>query len=131
MLEVIPSGLTNPYLIGDTDFVSMFSGDDNTSEEFIALKNYSTTEDAHKNKTLSAYWSAMVHSYPRITSALIRLLMSFPSTWLCEAGFSALLEIKKRARNKLIVEPDLRQALATVGPYIDTVVVKGQHQLSR
>jgi len=34
----------------------------------------------------------------------IRLLMPFPSTWLCEAGFSASLLVKNKARNKVIVE---------------------------
>ena len=81
----------NPCLVSDV--VNMFSGNDATLEEFIALKNYSTAEDAFNEKSLPAYWSAMLASYPRVASTAIRLLMPFPSTWLCEAGFSALLGI--------------------------------------
>ena len=120
----------NLYLVPNSEVVNMFNGDVSTQEEFIALKNDSTAEDAFKEKSLPAYWSAMVDSYPRATSAAIRLLMPFPSTWLCEAGFSALLGIKNKARNKLIIEPDLRCALATTEPRIDELVTKMQHQPS-
>ena len=120
----------NPYLVPNSEVVNMFNGDVSTQEEFIALKNDSTAEDAFKEKSLPAYWSAMVDSYPRAASAAIRLLMPFPSTWLCEAGFSALLGIKNKARNKLIIEPDLRCALATTEPRIDELVTKMQHQPS-
>ena len=52
----------NPCLVSDV--VNMFSGNDATPEEFIALKNYSTAEDAFKEKSLPAYLSAMLASYP-------------------------------------------------------------------
>ena len=120
----------NPYLVSDSDVVNIFSGNDATQEEFIAPKNNSTAEDAFKEKYLPAYWSAMLASYPRVASTAIRLLMPFPPTWLCEAGFSALLGIKNKARNKLIVEPDLRCALSTTEPRIDKLVTKMQHQSS-
>jgi len=67
----------NPYLVPNSEVVNMFNGDVSTQEEFIALKNYSTAEDAFKEKSLSANWSAMVDSHPRVTSAAIRLLMPF------------------------------------------------------
>ncbi|XP_076816888.1 zinc finger BED domain-containing protein 5-like [Clavelina lepadiformis] len=46
----------NPNLIADADLASMFNGDDNTQEEFIALTNDSTTKDVFKEKNLSTYW---------------------------------------------------------------------------
>ena len=120
----------NPYLVSDSDVINMFNGNDSTQEEFITLKNYSTSEDVCKVKTLPACWSDMLAWYPRVASAAIRLLMPFPSSWLCETGFSALLGIKNKARNKLIVEPVLRCALATTEPRIDQIVAKMQHQPS-
>ena len=120
----------NPYLVSDSDVVNMFSGNDATQEEFIALKNDSAAEDAFKEKSLPAYWSAMLASNPIVASTAIRLLMPFPSTWLCEAGFSALLGIKNKARHKPIIEPDLRCALSTTEPLTDKLVTKMQHQPS-
>ena len=69
-----------------------------------------------QEKTLSAYWSAMVFSYPRVASTDNRLLIPFPLAWLCEAGFLAFLRIMNKARTKLITEPDQRCALPTTGP---------------
>ena len=61
----------NPYLVPNSEVVNMFNGDVSTQEEFIALKNDSTAEDAFKEKSLPAYWSAMVDLYPRAASAAI------------------------------------------------------------
>ena len=89
----------NPF-VAESDVVNVFSGNDATEEEFIALKNDSTAEDAFMS--LPAYWSAMVASYSKVASRAVQLLMTFSSTWLCEACFSALLGIKNKARNKLM-----------------------------
>ena len=90
----------------------MFSENDASQEKFVALKNNSTAEDAFKEMSLPAYWSTMVASYSRVASTAIQLLMSFSSTWLCEACFSALLGIKNKARNKPVAELDQRYALS-------------------
>ena len=66
-----------------------------------------------QEKTLSAYWSAMVFSYLRVASTDNQLLIPFPLVWLCEAGFLAFLRIMNKARTKPIVEPDQRCALPT------------------
>ena len=63
---------------------------------------------------LSAYCSAMILSYPRVASEAIPLLILFPSTWLCEAGFSALLNIKDKARNKPIKQKNSNKARSKV-----------------
>ena len=71
----------NPF-VADSDVVTAFNGNDATSEEFIALKNASTAEDAFKEMSLLAYWSAMAASYSKVASTAIQLLMLFLSTWL-------------------------------------------------
>ena len=71
-----------------------------------------------QEKTLSAYWSAMVFLYPRVASTANQLLIPFSMAWLCEADFLALPKIMNKARTKLIVEPDQICALPTTGPRI-------------
>ena len=95
----------NPF-VEDSDVVNVFSGNDATQEEFIALKNDSTEEDTFKEMSLPACWSAMVASYSRVASKAIKLLMPFSSTWVCKACVSALLGIKNKARNILLAELD-------------------------
>ena len=66
----------NPF-DADSDIVNVFSGNDATQDEFIALKKDWTAEDAFKEMSLPAYWLAMVASYCRVASTAIQLLMSF------------------------------------------------------
>ena len=63
--------IRNSYLVTDVYLVSMFNEVDNTQEKFKTLKKDSNIEDAYKEKTLYAYWSAMVSSYPTVASATI------------------------------------------------------------
>ena len=61
----------------------------------------------------------MKNSYhSKVTKKALRILIPFMSTYLCEAGFSTLLQIKTKQRNKLHVEDDLHCALSQTSPYI-------------
>ena len=102
--------LRNPF-VAESDLVSVFSGNDATQREIYSSKNDSTAENALKEMSLPALWSAMVASYSRVASTAIQLLMPFSLTWLCEACFSALLKIKNKARNKIIAKRDQKCAL--------------------
>lgn len=48
-------------------------------------------------------------------------LMPFATTYLCETGFSALVALKTKYRNKLDVGPDLRLKLTSIQPDIKTL----------
>ena len=72
----------------------------------------------------------MLGSYPIVSEIALKLLMPFPSTYLCEAAFSSMVVIKTKARNRLDVEPDLRCCLAVTQPRIQKLVNEKQHQKS-
>jgi len=59
-------------------------------------------------------------------SVVIRTLLPFSSTYLCESGFSALVNIKTKSRNKLDCKSDLRCALSATKPRIKILVSKNQ-----
>ena len=117
--------------VADSDVVNVFSGNNATAEQFIALKNDSTAKGAFKEMSLPAYWSAMVASYSRVASTAIQLLMPISSTWLSEACFSVLLGIKNKARNVLIAELDQRCAPTITVVRIDKLDTKIQLQPSQ
>ena len=64
--------------------------------------------------------------YMRMGSVVIRTLLPFSSTYLCESGFSALVNIKTKSRNKLDCKSDLRCALSATKPRIKILVSKNQ-----
>lgn len=70
-------------------------------------------------------------SYVKLREMALRYFMIFSTTYLCEQGFSALLVIKNKARNRLKVSDDLRLALSNnISPRITELVKKMQAQKS-
>ena len=70
------------------------------------------------------FWCFILRTYPLVSQIAIKALLPFPSTYLCETGFSSLLTIKTRNRNILEVEHDLRCCLSKIEPRISQLVEK-------
>ena len=77
------------------------------------------------------FWLNMGSTDPTLAKNAIPQLLVFPSTWECEQGFSALMAIKSKSRNRL-PEPghDFRCAVSNVESRIDHLVQKKQMHLS-
>ena len=81
-----------------------------------------------QGKTLTEFWCAMRHSYPNVALLSLRVLVPFASTYISESGFSTLLQIETKARNKLGVQDDMRLALTQTKPRISKLVKQMQPQ---
>jgi hypothetical protein len=58
-----------------------------------------------KNETsLSAFWIKIGPKYVEVSDIAVKMLLLFPSTYLCETGFSALTSLKTKHRNRLMFE---------------------------
>jgi hypothetical protein len=99
--------------------------------EFLELRNDSTARDLFQEKTLTEFWCAMRRSYPNVALLAFRVLVPFASTYLWESGFSNLLQIKTKARNRLDVQDDMRLALTNTQSRITKLVTQMQAQSSR
>lgn len=73
----------------------------------------------------------MISSCPKVTEKALRALIPFVSKCICESGFSTLLQIKSKHRNRLNVENDIRRALSKISPRIMDLVKQKQSQISR
>ena len=96
----------------------------------MELINDSTAQQKYEEKLLSQFWIAMKDSYPKTTEKAPHILIPFVSTYLCESGFSSLLQIKSKQRNRLDVEDDLRCALFQTAPRIWMLSDRKQCQAS-
>ena len=95
-------------------------------EDFTELTNDSFAKNEFHSCKLEEFWVKMQRCYPRIGIRALNILVPFSSTYLCECGFSALLTIKSKARNRLHVQSDIRCALSTTLPDIEKLVAKKQ-----
>ena len=76
-----------------------------------------------------SYFSAKMHLvYPKVSQRAIKIIVPFSSTYLWESGFSRLLAIKTKARNKVEVEDDLRCSLSFTAPNIIDLAASKQVQ---
>ena len=56
----------------------------------------------------------------------IKTLLPFPSTYLCEVGFSTMTYVKGKCRNALNIHAPLRVALSFIEPQLDKLIKKKQ-----
>ncbi|XP_019509197.1 PREDICTED: zinc finger BED domain-containing protein 5-like [Hipposideros armiger] len=77
-------------------------------EEFIELTNNDAARTDFSTMPVIKFWIKCLQSYPFLSETVLRLLLPFPTTYLCETGFSNLLVIKSKYRSRLVVEDDLR-----------------------
>ena len=87
-------------------------------DEFIDLVNDSTFKTLFEKEELATAWCNISSSYPRISKYVLKMLMSFTTTYLCESAFSTLVTIKSKARNRLNVEEDIVCPISKIQPRI-------------
>lgn len=51
--------------------------------------------------SLEKLWCSSAIAYPLLTNRAVAILVPFATTYLCEPGFSTLLNLKTASRNRL------------------------------
>lgn len=85
---------------------------------------------AHREKTLTQFWCNVEKEYPDLGKQALIELLPFGSTYMCEATFSALTNIKTKKRNRLDVENSLLVAVSTLSPDLERLMKEKQAQVS-
>ena len=75
-----------------------------------------------ESNSLASFWIKIKAEYPRLSGIAISTLLPFPSTYLCEAGFSTMSCLKGKHRNALDIHAPLRVALSSIEPQLDKLV---------
>ena len=89
-----------------------------------------TTTCSGKNETLVDFWCAVYNEYPELSINAIKKLLLFPTTYLCEKGFSTMANIKTKQRNRLDVTHDMRISLSEIVPQWEILCNSIQNQSS-
>jgi len=64
--------------------------------------------------------------YPEIATTALKSLLPFPTSYLCEAGFSAMAATKTKQRSKLDISKTVRVSLSPIIPRWNRLVVEKQ-----
>uniref|UniRef100_A0A672M114 HAT C-terminal dimerisation domain-containing protein n=1 Tax=Sinocyclocheilus grahami TaxID=75366 RepID=A0A672M114_SINGR len=81
-----------------------------------------------KNKSISQvdFWASAMVECPGLSKQALKVLMPFATTYICEAGFSALTLLKTKHRQRLDAENDLRVKLSSITPNFDNLCANMQ-----
>ena len=70
----------------------------------------------------------MYQSYTNVSMIVLRVFVPFASIYLCETGFSTLVNIKTKNRNILDVGDRMGLTLTNARPRISKIAAQIQHQ---
>ncbi|GFR20783.1 protein ZBED8 [Trichonephila clavata] len=99
-------------------------------DELIDLKTKSLLKMDFDSKTLGEFWSYLREAYPLLVKRAMAAIIPFATVYICEAGFSTLVTIKTKHRNRLNAEHDMRVALSKTIPQFNLLIKEKQQQPS-
>jgi zinc finger BED domain-containing protein 5/7/8/9 len=101
-----PTTLNNNNWARNTFAVDTVALPQRERERMLELSWDGTLADDFKKRPVSKFWIQAHKVYPQLSDKAIRLLITFATTYLCEAGFLTLTAIKRKYSNTLDVEAD-------------------------
>ncbi len=85
-------------------------------EQFLELSCDGGLMNEFKTEQLIIFWLKRRNKFSFISEKALKFLLPFSTSYLCETGFSAMLNIKNKYRTKLNLEPNLRLKLTKIYP---------------
>jgi len=99
-------------------------------DDLIEIRSNARIQMEFEKFDLEQFWCGQFERYPELAKVALQILLPFATTYLCEMGFSSLLHIKTKARNRLNASNDLRLALSKKEPRFKTIIQEKQQQCS-
>ena len=101
-------------------------------DDLIELRTNHVLEMQFESKTLEQYWSLAMDMdmFPKLGEKALSVLIPFATTYLCLSGFSILLSIKTKSRNRLSAHADMRVAISNKVPRFKKLLTNKQEQKS-
>lgn len=91
-----------------------FNSEPTTDEELLQLRVDLNQKISFREIDYSEFWVSL-HEFPEyknLAEKAIAVLVQMPTTYLCEEGFSSLVEIKSKKRNSILdIDPLMRGAI--------------------
>jgi len=110
--------------------ISTMSDNDLTKDELIEFQQDPRKKADFQTVGLDVrqFWCTQMAAYPHLAKRALNVLIPFTTTYLCESGFSTLLHIKSKCRNRLDVSDDMRVALSVTLPRFSDLIARKQQQ---
>ena len=147
--QQIEQWVRNPFTF---DLNSM-DDENGQKDSLIDLKSKAMLQQAFYSQNLDEFWCSqlgicatassyvksyfnfiiffLIESYPDLAKRALSFIIPFATTYLCEAGFSALVNVKTKQRNRLCASHDMRIALSNITPRLSQIIDGKQQHVSK
>uniref|UniRef100_A0A8C7WYZ7 DUF4371 domain-containing protein n=1 Tax=Oryzias sinensis TaxID=183150 RepID=A0A8C7WYZ7_9TELE len=100
-------------------------------DSLVDIASDGTLKTTFREKGLTDFWLHIQPEHSELADSALKLLMPFPTTYNCEVGFSTLVGLKTKQRNRISVNYDMRLKLSSLEPDIASLMAqKKQHHSS-
>ena len=100
-------------------------------KEILDLKASAAAEMMFTASNLTEFWLSQTEAFRNLSRIALNLLLPFSTTYLCEQGFSTLMHMKTKERNRLkSVDNQMRVCLSGIVPRFELLVENHQMQES-
>ncbi|XP_077150810.1 SCAN domain-containing protein 3-like [Ranitomeya variabilis] len=99
-------------------------------DQLLEIANDGSLKSIFETSNLPTFWIKVKAEYPGIATKALKTLLPFPTSYLCETGFSAMTTAKTRLRSRLDIRNTLRVSLSPITPRWDRLVAGKQAQCS-
>ena len=100
------------------------------AEHFIDLSSDLTLKSLYNSNSLISFWVKARSQFPLIGCKALRVLVPFATSYLCEAGFSAVAVMKSKYRNKTSIKRDMRVVISNIAPRFNKMCIEQQAHCS-
>jgi hypothetical protein len=99
-------------------------------EQLAEIQEDRTLRLKYNELPLIRFWMYVKTEYPVIAEEAINILLHFSTTYLCELGFSALINLKnKKWERPLSIDQEMRVCLSSIRPRIEFLCTNRQTQV--
>ncbi|XP_072401693.1 zinc finger BED domain-containing protein 5-like [Diabrotica undecimpunctata] len=91
-------------------------------ESLLEMSLDTCTKSLFKTTPLNDSWCRIRDEYSMLAKMALKILLPFPTTYLCETGFSAYTATKTKYRNRLDAEPDMGLQMSSIKPDINQLM---------
>ncbi|XP_008189601.1 zinc finger BED domain-containing protein 5-like, partial [Acyrthosiphon pisum] len=99
-------------------------------EQLIDISSDSSLRMQFSSYSLLGFCNNIKDEYPEVSNKALRILIPFATSYLCEAGFSAVAVLKSKYRSKLNVEKEMHVAVTTLIPNFEKLINEKQAHCS-
>lgn len=99
-------------------------------DQLIEISSDQSAKLTFNSACIDKFWIGIKNEYPELSTKALQTLMPFSTSYNCEQGFSKMVNIKTKSRNRLTLENDILLCITKLIPDIKKLVNSKQAHVS-